>query len=295
MVTYRSLINPSKTMKIKIILATLIAIFFLTGTLIAQQPLVKRVISKNDRFDFGVGGTLAVTGAPKGSVRIEGWNNREVEITAEIEIEAPNEKDIDRIAAVTGFALEESLGRVTIVSIGLNDQKRIRKTDKKFPKTLYTMPFKIDYVIKVPRYTDVQIDGGTGDLFISGIDGTMRVNYLETNANIELTGGSINATFGAGNVDIKIPSSAWRGRFADVQLASGTLNLLLPTGISSQFDAVILRTGSIENNFEGFSPRDRREKFSSRSIVGKSGAGTIPLKFTVGDGNLKISEIGKPS
>lgn len=282
-------------MKIRSILATIFTAVLVSGTLYAQQPMVKRVISKNDRFDFGVGGTLSLTGAPKGSLRVEGWNNREVEITAEIEIQAPTEKDLDRIAAVTGFALEESLGRVTILSIGLNDQKRIRRIDKKFPKALYGMPFKIDYVIKVPRFTDLQIDGGSGDLYVSGIDGTMRINYLETNAELELTGGSINATFGSGNVDVRIPSSAWRGRFADVQLAKGTLNLLLPPGISSQFDAIILRTGSIENNFEGFSPRDRREKFTDRSIVGKSGAGTVPLKFAVGDGNMKISEIRRPS
>lgn len=273
----------------------LIALALFSVTALAQQPYVKRTITKSDRFDFGVGGTLAVTGAPKGSLRIEGWSNREVEITAEIEIQAPSQKDLDRIAAVTGFALEESLGRVTVLSIGLNDQKRIKKIDKKFPKALYGMPFKIDYVLKVPRYTDLQIDGGSGDLHISGLDGTMRINYLETNADIELSGGAITATFGAGNVDVKIPSSAWRGRFADVQLATGTLNLLLPPGLSSQFDAVILRTGSIENNFEGFSPRDRRDKFSERSIVGKSGAGTVPLKFTVGDGNMKISEIKRPS
>ncbi|MGQ0543179.1 MAG: hypothetical protein ACT4O9_15250, partial [Blastocatellia bacterium] len=198
-----------------------------------NTALLKRTTYKNDKFDFGVGGTLSVVGAPIGSIRVEGWTKNEVEISAEIEIQAANEADLVRISQVTGFVLEESLSRTGIISIGSHDKKHIKRVAKKFPKHLYGLPFRIDYIIKVPRYCDLQIDGGKGDLFLSGIEGAMKINFLDTNAKIDLVGGGITATFGTGDISILIPSRSWRGRFADVQLATGTMNLNLPAGLNA--------------------------------------------------------------
>lgn len=276
----------------------LIAIFtfvFAFSAAAQSEGLIKRTVYKNDRFDFGVGGTLVVVGAPNGSVRVEGWKNREVEISAEIVIQAPNEAALDKLATVTGFLLDESVIRTSITSIGTHDKKALKQMDKKFPKELMNMPARIDYVIKVPQYTDLEITGGSGDLHISGVEGTMRVNYLATNATIDLVGGGITAIFGSGNVKISIPTSRWRGRFADVQMASGELDVVLPYGLNSEFDASILRTGKIENAFSGFKPRVRKAEFTERSIVAKSGAGVTPLRFTLGDGTMRIVESGKPS
>src|SRR5687767_14719165 len=111
---------PSKPMKTY---KALILILFIGASSIASfsqtTPRHKRITSKSDRFDFGVGGTLAVTGAPVGSIRIEGWKNREVEITAEIEIQANSEADLSKLSEVTTFVLQESVGRIEITSIGI--------------------------------------------------------------------------------------------------------------------------------------------------------------------------------
>ena len=260
-----------------------------------NASFVKRTIYKSDKLDFGVGGTLSVVGAPNGSLRIEGWSNREIEISAEIEMQAPTEADLDRLAKVTGFITQEGLGRTGVVSVGTHDKKYVKSMDKKFPKTLYGLPFKIDYVIKVPKYCDLQIDGGKGSLSIAGVEGNMKINYLESEAKIDLVGGGILATIGTGDLEVTIPSRSWRGRFADIQIANGNMSLNLPTGLNAEFDAMILRTGKIENGFTGFVPRTRKTEFTDKSIAGKSGTGSIPLKFTVGDGTMKIKEIGKPS
>ncbi len=276
-----------------ILLAAIVISFSIA--VFGQNGYVKRITSKSDRLDFGVGGTLSVIGAPNGSIRIEGWANREIEISAEIEIQARSEADLDRISKVTGFVTDESLGRTGIVSVGPHDKTYLKKMDKKFPKELLGLPFKIDYIIKVPRYCDLEIDGGKGSLHVAGVEGNMKINYLESDAKIELVGGGILATIGIGTVDVTIPTRSWRGRFADVQIASGSMNLNLPTGLNADFDAVILRTGKIENGFKGFVPRTRRDEFTEKSIAAKSGTGAVPLKFTVGDGTMKISEIGRPS
>lgn len=270
-------------------------LFIFAADLSAQGPkLLKRTTIKSDRFDFGAGGTLVVVGAPKGSITVEGWSNREVEVTAEIVVEGATEADLDRMSKVVGFSLEESLGRVGIISVGTNDKKYLKRVDKSFPKALIANPYRIDYVVKIPRYCDLQIDGGSGDLAISGVEGAIKVNYLETNAKLDLVGGGLLAVFGKGDVEISVPTRSWRGRFADVQLASGNLVLNLPTGLNADFDASILRTGRIENGFSEFKPRVRKQEFTETSIIAKSGTGGVPLKFSVGDGTMKIVQDKKP-
>jgi hypothetical protein len=276
-----------------IVLALILSIASITALAQSEaQPLFKRTTHKTDRFDFGVGGTLVVTGAPVGSIRVEGWKNREIEITAEIEIQANSEADLARLSEVTSFVLEESLGRTGIISVGTHDKKYLKKLGKKLPKHLLAMPFRIDYVIRVPQYCDLQIDGGRGDLTIAGVDGTMKLNFLETNARIDLVGGGTTAVFGKGTVELTVPSVSWRGRFADVSLASGEMKINLPQGVNAELDATILRTGKIENGYADLKPRVRKAEFTDKSIVAKSGLGGIALKFTVGDGSLKITSSG---
>jgi len=267
----------------------IVAVLALTFSASAQ---LKRSTIKSDKLDFGAGGTVTIQGAPKGSITVEGWSKNEIEISAEIIVEAATDADLDRLSKVTGFQLDESAGRVGIISLGVNDKKYVKAVDKKFPKELFNNAYRIDYVLKVPRYCDLQIDGGVGDLNVSNVEGALKINYLETNAKLDLIGGGVMAVFGKGDVDISIPTRSWRGRFADVQLAMGTMSLNLPAGLNAEFDATILKSGKIENAFEGLKPRVRKQEFTEKSIAAKAGTGGVPLKFSVGDGTMKISTIG---
>ena len=285
-------------MKIRPKIVLSFAAVILLGTCLSaagQRPgLIKRTTSKSDTFDFGSGGSISIVGAPAGSIRIEGWASNKVQINAEIEIQAPTEAELDILHQVTGFILDESLGRTDITTVGTHDKGYLKRIDKKFPKTLIGLPFKIDYVLKVPRYCDLQIDGGNGDLYVGGVDGTIKVNYINTRATLDLVGGGIYATFGEGTVDVTVPTKGWRGRFADIQLAAGTMNVSLPPSLNADLDATILRSGAIENSFAELKPRHRKDAFTEKTIAAISGHGGVPLKFTVGDGQLKISQVKRP-
>jgi DUF4097 and DUF4098 domain-containing protein YvlB len=259
----------------------------------APQQLIKRTTYKSDNLEFGAGGTVSIIGAPNGSIEIEGWQKNEIEISAEIEVEGVTEADLARLAEVNGFMLDESAMHVRIISVGTHDKEYMKRTAKKFPKHLVGMPFRVDYKIKVPRYCDLDVDGGNGDFSVANVDGAIKVKYLNANAKLDLIGGVINATFGGGSVDVKIPARGWRGRFADVQMANGSMNVFLPVSLNAQIDASILRTGNIENTFAALKPR-ARAKFTEKSISGKAGVGGVPLNFTVGEGTMKISELKKP-
>lgn len=269
-----------------ILVLTLVAALCSTA---ASQDMLKRKVTKTDRFDFGVGGTVAVMGAPVGSIRILPSSKNEIELTAEIELQALTEADLDRLAAVTGFITDETVGRTGIVSLGTHNKLGDKKRWKKFPKNLLGLPFRIDYTIYVPRYCDLEIDGGKGDLSVTGVEGSIRANFVETNARIEVNSGSALLIFGTGKAYVALGTRGWRNRTADIQMAKGDLTVQLPTTVSAEIDAVILRTGKIENTIEGLKPRDRKAPFTETSILAKAGVGGAKLKFTVGDGSIKIA------
>ena len=258
------------------------------------QSLVKRTTTKTDKFDFGSGGSVNIVGAPEGSIRVIGTNRHEIEITAEIEIQAPTEADLATLATLTTFLTDETPNRTGIISVGPYNKGGLKKLPKKFPKALLTMPTRIDYVIYVPHYTDLDISGGKGDLEITGVEGSMQIKFLESNAKIEVIGGATTATVGSGNVDIALGVKGWRGRMADIQVATGTLRVRLPAMMSAELDAVILRTGSIENSIDGLKPRDRKVPFTDKAISAKAGVGGVPIKFSVGDGTLKMDPLVLP-
>ena len=259
---------------------------------ITAAPLLKRTTYKTEKFDFGAGGTVSIVGAPSGSITIEGWQKNEVEITAEVEVQAASESDLALLAQVNTFVIDDSFGHISVNSVGTYDKSYMKRAAKKFPKNLLNMPFKIDYHIKVPVYCDLEIDGGRGDFNLSNVEGAIQIKVLEVNnARLNLIGGTIAATFGGGNVDVMIPARSWRGRSLDIQLAKGNMNVNLANNLNANIDASILRTGQIENSYALLKPRERT-KFTDKLMTSKSGSGGATLSFTVGDGALKLAAIG---
>lgn len=281
-----------KKIGVNLCLSVTAILLFLVPCFAQTKALIKRTNYKTETVEFGVGGTVSIIGAPSGSIKIEGWQKNEVEISAEVEMQAETEADLAELAKVNGFVIDNDFGHIRITSIGTHDKTYMKRVAKKFPKNLLALPFKIDYVIKVPVYSDINIDGGRGDLGLSNVEGAIRVNYLESNAALNLIGGSISVTIGKGNVAVVVPNRSWRGRSIDVQVALGTLNVQLPINLNANVTAQILRTGEITNALTNIKPLNR-SKFTEKLISAKAGNGGAPLSFTVGDGTMKLLETEK--
>ncbi|MEO6655252.1 MAG: hypothetical protein ABIO36_04150, partial [Pyrinomonadaceae bacterium] len=247
--------------KIRIVLFALL-VFSGPVAAFAQTPtLLKRTTVKTDRFDLGSGGTIAITGAPNGSIRVTGTSKNEIDITAEIEIQAGSEADLAKLAEVTGFGTDESVIRTSVISVGVHNKFGLKKLPKNFPKTLLGLPFTINYVIKVPHYCDLEIDGGKGDLSVSGVEGSMRINFLESSAKIEIVGGNTAITIGKGDLDVAFGVRGWRGRSANIQVAVGNLIVRLPSNLNAEIDAAISKSGAIDNKLPELKPRERKVQF----------------------------------
>ena len=249
-----------------------------------------RTTTRHEVRRFGFGGTLTIIGAPAGSITIEAWPRSEVDITADIELHAGTEEDLARLAAVNGFLLDEDANHLRILTTGTHDKAFMRRAAKDFPKKLLGLPWKIDYRIRVPASTDLEIDAGRGAFNLTGVEGAIRLNALESDAKLTLTGGAVTATVGHGSIRVNLATRSWRGRGAEIRLAAGDITLELPAGLSADINADILRTGQIENSYPELEPRERTT-MTPRSIKARAGAGGPLLGFTVGDGTLRIKQV----
>lgn len=279
--------------------ALLLALVFFHSTVSAQKKdknapqrsagTLTRTTTRHESRRFGYGSSLTIIGAPAGSITIEAWPKSEVDVTADIELHADTEADLALLATVNNFVVDEDANHVRILTTGMHDKAFMRRVARKFPKTLLSLPWKIDYHIRVPAICDLEIDSGRGAISLSGVEGAISLKALEADATLTLTGGVANITVGGGSVKVNIATRSWRGAGALIQLARGELTVELPAGFNADINADVLQSGQIENSYAALVPQERTS-FTPRSIRGRAGAGGATFDLKVTEGTLRIKK-----
>lgn len=248
-------------------------------------------MTRHETRRFAYGGTVTIVGPPTGSIAIEGWERNEVEIFADIEWQAPTEQDLTRLAPLENFVLDEDGDHLRILTTGTHDKVFMRRVAKDFPRKLLGLPWKIDYRIKVPISTDLEINAGNGPIRLSEVEGAIRVSALESDALLQLTGGNVSVTVLRGSIQLQIPTRGWRGSGADIKLANGIVVVGFPAGFNADVNADVLRSGTIENSYPDLAPRARGGYSTPNAMRARAGSGGATLTFTVGDGTIQIKQI----
>lgn len=267
----------------------LLLILLVPLPVLAQTPLLTRTTTRRESARFGFAGTVTIVGAPKGSITIEGWNKSEVELVAEIELKGETEADLDKLAAVNTFVFDQDLNHISVLTTGTHDREFMKKSAKNFPKKLLNLPWKINFRLRVPASTDLEINAGYGPVNISGVEGAMRLSATESETALTMTGGIVSTTVTAGVVTLKIPVRSWRGGGADIRIATGIVNVELMPGFSADIDADVLRNGKIVVDYEGLSSREK-PGITEKTVRARAGVGGAYFKFTVMDGTVNIKK-----
>jgi len=257
---------------------------------IPAGPLLTRTITRHESRRFFYAGTVTVTGAPNGSVTIEGWQRNEVEVSAEIELHAATEADLSRLATLNNFVIDEDSNHLRIITTGTHDRAFMKRAAKDFPKSLIGLPWKIDYHIKVPAVTDWEVNAGVGPTRLDGVEGAIRLNAVQTDATLSLTGGLVSVIVQSGTVDVIIPALSWHGLGADIKVASGNLSVGLMPGFSGEINAAVLRTGEVKNAYPNLEPRERTS-ITPQSLRARAGNGGGTLTLTVSEGTIQINQV----
>ena len=166
----------------------------------------------------------------------------------------------------------------------------MKRVAKDFPKKLLGLPWKVDYRIRVPFATDLEIDAGRGPIAVAGVEGAIRLAAAESDTKLVLTGGTVAVTIAVGKVEVSIPVRSWRGGGADIRVAAGTIAVEFPAGFNGDIDAEILRNGTIEDSFGALEVRER-PGITPRQVRARAGAGGASFRFTVGDGMIYLKKV----
>ena len=255
----------------------------------AAGPLITRTTTRHENYRLSYGGTVTLVGAPVGAITIQGWEKNEIDITASIELQAPNAAALDQLAVVNSFAVDVDLNHIRILTTGTHDRAFMKRTTKNFPKALIALPWKIDYTIKVPAMTGLEIDGGVGPINLAGVEGALRLNALKSDANLTLTGGLASVLIQNGSINLSIPGHNWHGLGAEVKMAAGTLNVGLASDFSFDLNADVLRAGEIQIELPNLQPRDGT--ITRTSVRARNGNGGATLSLTIGDGLIRLRNL----
>lgn len=256
----------------------------------AAPPALTRTTTRQESHRFPYGGRVTLYGAPAGSLTVEAWPKAEVEVTADVELSAATEEDLARLAAVNTFAIDDDVNHLTVLTVGTHDRKYMKRTARDFPKRLLGLPWKIDYRVRVPPQTDLEIYAGRGPLRIAGVEGAVRLSGGETDpATLALAGGDLDAILQGGSVHIDVTARSWRGHGLSLRLARGQIDLALPPGFNGYVNAEVQHTGRIENTHPGLAPVERTRP-TERSLRGVAGSGGATLSLTVVDGTIRIRQ-----
>lgn len=251
------------------------------------QPQLTRTTTRHEVRRLAYGSTLTVIGPPDGSITIEGWSRNEVDITAETQLRADTEEDLDMLAAVNTFGLDEDVNHLRIMSTGTHDKAFMKSVAKKFPKTLLDLPWRIDYRIRVPLVIDLEVNAGRGPIKITDVEGNTRLSAAEGMTTVRMSGGTLSATIASGNVTLDIPVRSWRGVGADFRVANGDITVNIPASFSGDFDEEVLGSGRIENSFAGLTLRESNG-MTSQKVRLRAGVGGAAFSLTVVNGVIAI-------
>src|SRR6476660_4648574 len=105
----------------KILLLVFVTPVYSQKTPAPEIQLLTRTSTRRETARFSYGGTVTVIAAPRGSVTVEGWSRNEVEVTANIEIKAPTEADLDQLVKVNTFVFDEDLNHISVLTTGTHD------------------------------------------------------------------------------------------------------------------------------------------------------------------------------
>jgi hypothetical protein len=263
----------------------------------APEPKLRRTTTRRVVRRFGFGNSFTIYGAPAGSITVEAWPRPEVEIVADVEVRANTEEELSRLAAVNNFVLDEDATHVRLVTTGTHDRKYMRRAAKSLPAAknvpphLLAMPWRIDYRVRVPAAVDLEVFAGAGALVFTGVEGALQLSAGDSRAVLTLAGGDVSATLVGGTVLLRVPERSWRGRGAEVRLASGQLTVAVPAGFSGEIEATVAGAGRVEN-VDGALTLDPGAKATERSLVARAGAGGARLSFHVGDGVIRFERFG---
>ena len=202
---------------------------------------------------------------------------------------------------VSGYKEGDDRDLVSVEDLSSGNSVDVRA---KYPRNC-NCDASIRFELRVPRsvrYTFDPITSASGDIKLTGVTGTVRVNTASGNVEVShVTGdiqastasglmrvrevaGTVSASTASGNVEVEIARLEGDGgmKFSS---ASGNVDVRVPSSIDADVQ-MATASGSIKTNFP-LEVRDHDHEPGSRA-EGRLGSGARRLRITTASGNVSL-------
>lgn len=234
------------------------------------------------QFDFGSGGEMRVENV-NGRIHVEAWEKEQVDVFAEIEVRAWDREAAEAFLDEVEIVVDERAGYLSFEV----DYPRVRGSgsvwDAIFGRNRRPQ-VKVDFWIRVPGETDIDL---------SSVNGHIRVCEIDGFADLGTTNGSIEAEDMKGSVDAHTTNGGIRVELREFQsgeelscrTTNGQIRLTLPHEVEADVTASTVN-GRISTDF----PMEIRGRYAGKNIRGQinEGGGLIELKTV--NGSIHIYE-----
>lgn len=196
-----------------------------------------------------------------GTVTVEGWNKNQVQILASLEAPAANISPQNLSGTIVINLVQDNQGRADIGNV--------------------------NFLIRVPYYTRVDIETRMGNLNVSNINGVLVRARISSEGDIQLTNIAASAV-SAENVigDIFFDGELQQGGNYRFSSSRGSINLRIP--LNSSFRVVATAPSTRNISLGVFGGGNMNFLGDGRRVVGKVGDGSATLSVTNQQGSISF-------
>lgn len=229
-------------------------------------------------FPMSAGGMLVVENR-KGTIHLTGSDSNQVVVNVRKIFEGGSDKDRQAWMAGTKVNFDSASNHVSV---------RVEYPDW---NCVFCMDVsdEVDLTIRVPRATNVELDGNRPDMAISSVDGDIRISSNRSAIAIKSTDGAIRIETNRG--EVRLSDVAIKGRLeltsnradavieaksidgnADLETERGSITIRMPSTVGLDLDYVGGRRSSFHSDFPVTTNKNGAELNYVSGRVGRDGA-----------------------
>lgn len=213
-----------------------------------------------------------------GAIEVIGWDRDEIEIWATIRIRAASKNKAQKIYKKIDFEIAEEQENLSVKALVPRHQKDSMTGEGN--TTIW-----VDYSIRVPYTTDVDIKASNGDIAVIQIEGVFRVVNTQGAIDVLSRGGEGLLKTGNGDIGCEIAFFPAGGKLL-IKTGNGDLSLGIPEETSARLKA---RTGV--GRVKLLLPMTGVEKDKRKVKKGILGGGDGEVILESGNGDITVGEL----
>lgn len=225
------------------------------------------------------GGRIEVENV-NGKITVESWDKNEVYIEAEKRVRAGSRQDAERFMESLNIEIEQKDNEIIIIT------KHPRKGHDGFWDWVFgdNASAEVSYKINVPKKCNVEATSTNGGIYVSNVEGTIRLRTTNGKIEAEALKGLVSARTTNGSVRIEL-TEVRSDEEMEFLTTNGSVTLYIPNNIDCNVRARTTN-GSIRTDF----PLEVQGKYGSKRVQGKINSGGPLIFIETTNGSIRLLE-----